>query len=199
MPSQQASEIPYVPEILTSPSPLPSFEGKRLILEIGPGRGDFLFQLAEENPEHLIVAIECKRKRYEKLILRIAKRKLENVVLIKGEAQYVLQNFLKNISFEKTFILFSDPWPKKRHAKNRLIKSQFLTLLTQFMTKKADLIITTDDEKYAAWMQEEFEKVPNLKLQNPEEIYPGIFETFFAQKWKEMGKTLQAFYLKFKT
>ena len=185
----------YKPEIATYPSPLPSWDGKQLILEIGPGRGDFLFQLAEENPDHLVFAIEYKNKRFEKLITRIEKRKLTNVVLIKGEAHYVLKKFLKEILFEKVFILFPDPWPKKRHAKHRLIESKFLNLLTGFMRPQGELVAATDDKTYAGWMEEEFAKVPTLKKLSSKEPHPKIFETFFAEKWKKMGRKFHVFYL----
>jgi tRNA (guanine-N7-)-methyltransferase len=186
----------FTPEILTSPQPLPHLEGRPIILEIGPGRGDFLFELAQDHPDHWVIAIEYKRKRYEKLIRRIQDRQLNNVLLIKGDARYVLQEVMPPVHFEKVYILFSDPWPKKCHAKNRLIEHRFLTQLQKFMAPEGQLIIATDDLAYAKWMGEEFDKVPQLTLVDTGDHPATIFETFFAQKWKAMGKTLHAFDLR---
>ncbi|OGP12638.1 MAG: tRNA (guanosine(46)-N7)-methyltransferase TrmB [Deltaproteobacteria bacterium GWA2_50_8] len=186
-------EKAYIPQIETHPAPLPPLKNHPLILEIGPGRGDFLFQLAEENPRHFILAIEYKNRRYEKLVQRIEKRRLANVLLVKGEARFVLKSYLKDILFEKVFILFSDPWPKKRHAKHRLIEAEFLSLLSRLMCPGGELIVTTDDESYAQWMQREFEKVPCLLPTDKKGQYPTIFETFYAQKWKGEGRSLNAF------
>src|SRR3989338_8606608 len=95
-------------------------------LEIGPGRGDFLFWLAEENPLKTVHAIEYKRKRYDKLVRRLETRGLSNVRLYLGDARTVLPVEFPDLSLERVFILFSDPWPKRRHARHRLFQETFV-------------------------------------------------------------------------
>jgi tRNA (guanine-N7-)-methyltransferase len=95
------------------------------LLEIGPGRGDFLFHLATENPQATVVGVEVKPTRCEKLAVRLAKRELKNVELVCMDAKVFLPQCAPD-EFEQIFILFSDPWPKNRHAKNRLFQEKFV-------------------------------------------------------------------------
>ncbi|MEW5993813.1 MAG: hypothetical protein AB1744_05385, partial [Candidatus Zixiibacteriota bacterium] len=60
------------------------------VLEVGPGRGDLLLSLASTFPEKRFVAVEVGKKRYYKLIPRMEKRDLHNILLIQGDARIVL-------------------------------------------------------------------------------------------------------------
>jgi len=81
-------------------------ERKPFILEIGPGRGDFLFHLAEENPHKEFVAIEYKRKRHEKLMRR--SKPFPNVTLLLGNAREIVPEEFPEETFEEVYILFPD-------------------------------------------------------------------------------------------
>lgn len=154
-----------------------------MILEIGPGRGDFLIYLARERPTEKITAIEYKRKRYEKLLQRTSS--FPNIELHFGDARLVLPEFPEE-SIDETYILFPDPWPKRRHAKHRLFQLPFLGVLQQVLRKKGRVVIATDDESYRNQIREVFEKSTQFSL------LPEIFHfpTLYAQKWEKEGKTL---------
>ena len=77
-------------QVFIYPASCHPVDGKRLIVEVGPGRGDFLFHLAEKNPEAVIVGIEIKAKRVDKLIRRIERRGLKNVRIIQDDARDAL-------------------------------------------------------------------------------------------------------------
>ena len=74
-------------------------------LEIGPGRGDFLFWLAAENPDKTVTAIEYKRKRFDKLVRRREAKDSKNVELYYGDAKIVIPQLFNEETFDKIFIL----------------------------------------------------------------------------------------------
>ncbi len=174
------------PAVLTPhPSLLPS-RGEGTILEIGPGRGDFLFYLAETRPEARIIGVELKSKRYFKLIDRIRKRKLSNVQVIQADGRIVVAEVLEPASISEVHINFPDPWPKNRHIKNRLMGPEFLTNCLRILTKGGTISFITDAAFYAEQVRKSGDKIGGLEMScvDSVETYP----TFFAQKWQKEGR-----------
>jgi len=163
-----------------------------IIVEVGPGRGDFLFHLAKENPEKAIYGIEIKGKRFHRLITRRDKRELFNLKLVLADAKLALPELFKDNSVSSIFINFPDPWPKKRHAKNRLLKPDFLNECVRVLKKDGTLSITTDVERYAKDTFTHCKEIDLLKSNadqvktESDEAYP----TLFAEKWKDEGRTI---------
>ncbi|RKX29710.1 MAG: tRNA (guanosine(46)-N7)-methyltransferase TrmB [Candidatus Zixiibacteriota bacterium] len=170
------------------------------VLEIGPGRGDLLLDLAEAMPATRFVAIEIGKKRYFKLIPRIEKRALNNIQLICGDARIVLTNHFSQGAFSKIYVLFPDPWPKSRHALNRLLNAEFIELLSRFLTIGGDLYMATDVDWYAEWAMTNAESLPLLEnMGNPFVDASDMFSyvpTFFEQKWRAEGRSI--YYLWFR-
>lgn len=165
----------------------------RKIIEIGPGRGDFLFHLAENNKDAAIYGIEIKGKRFDKLIKRTQKRGLDNIILIQDDGRNALVDHVKNNSIEKIYINFPDPWPKKRHTKNRLMNEPFLFSCLSVLKKEGELIFTTDFKNYAYQVAELFSSIDGFSNAYSGGILtdsPEAFPTFFAQKWKAEGRTI---------
>ena len=96
-----------------------------LYLEIGPGKGDFIVQMARKNPQLNFLVIELNISVAAMAAVKIVDAGLENVKLIVDDALVVLP-LLKPHSLETIFLNFSDPWPKKRHEKRRLTSTRFL-------------------------------------------------------------------------
>ena len=94
--------------------------------EIGCGHGHWLTSYAKK-PSHNFVGIDLISKRIEKANAKVEKRNLYNVCFCKAEAN----EFLEFCDYElsNTFIMYPDPWPKKRHFKRRLVQLSFLELL----------------------------------------------------------------------
>ena len=76
---------------------------------------------------------------------------LKRIKIFNGDARTILSNFKTN-TFEKIFILFPDPWPKKRHHKRRIIQNLFLNELSRVMSLKGELRIASDDYSYICWI-----------------------------------------------
>jgi tRNA (guanine-N7-)-methyltransferase len=173
-------------ELLYYPERPESFAGE--ILEIGPGRGDLLLSLAQNMPATRFVAIELGKKRYWKLIPRIEKLGLENILLIKGDARVALPRHFEDGTFHRIYVLFPDPWPKKRHEPNRLMQPEFMSLLAAKLMKGGELFFATDVQIYVQWVQENVSEVATLeRVAGPSTDRPQIAEympTYFEQKWR---------------
>src|SRR5690606_32292065 len=83
-----------------------------------------------------------------KALTSIEERDLENVRLYADDARDVLR-WLPPASIARVFILFPDPWPKRRHQKRRLVSPQLVAELARVMPARGELRIATDIGDYA--------------------------------------------------
>ncbi len=113
-------------------------------LEIGMGRGAFICARALANPDKNYIGIE----RYETIILKAVKKidklGIKNVRIICGDAVLV-KDFFAEDEIAKIYLNFSDPWPKKRHFKNRLTYSDFLYSYQKILKNNSYIDIKTDN------------------------------------------------------
>ena len=93
-------------------------------LEIGMGKGQFLINMALNNPNINFIGIEKFDSVMVRTLEKIANYELDNIKVIKIDASDILDVFDDEIS--KIYLNFSDPWPKRRHAKKRLTSEVFL-------------------------------------------------------------------------
>lgn len=112
-------------------------------LEIGMGKGNFIISMAKENPSINFVGVEM----YESVVCR-ALEKLEhedlpNVKILVCDAHLLDQIFSSEI--ETIYLNFSDPWPKKRHAKRRLTSTTFLPIYDAICKEEKIIIQKTDN------------------------------------------------------
>ncbi len=165
--------------------------GRRTIIEVGPGRGDFLFHLAEHNPNAAVVGIEIKRKRVDKLIVRAEKRALANVRIIQDDARAALPRFFPDASVDEIHILFPDPWPKNRHEKNRAVSIDLLHECQRILKPDGTVSIATDDHAYAEDVRRSAATIAELTSAYPDVIVhdkPDAYPTYFSMKWKAEGR-----------
>ena len=69
-----------------------------------------------------------------------------------------------DVNFKKIFILFPDPWPKKKHKKRRLINEEFVKNLDKITLKHSEILIASDDEDYSNQISKSFSKQNFFKL-----------------------------------
>jgi len=86
-----------------------------------------------------------------KVLGAVEAQKTANVRLHADDARAVLR-WLPEASIRRAFILFPDPWPKKRHQKRRLVSAAMLRELSRVMAPDAELRLATDIGDYARWM-----------------------------------------------
>ncbi|MBD3297676.1 MAG: hypothetical protein GF341_03395 [candidate division Zixibacteria bacterium] len=167
------------------------------VLEIGPGRGDFLLAKAQSYPNRRFVAIELKKRRFRKLVDRVKRRELANVLLINGDARIVVRQSVPPNAFSQIYVLFPDPWPKRRHEPMRLLNDEFLELLAARLTSGGELILATDDQSYRGWIMKHADRVDDLRLgavhESGDALTPEWVPTLFEQKWRDEGRTITYF------
>lgn len=154
---------------------LPKIFGRNapLHVDLGCGDGTFLCALAEENPEKDFLGIE-------RLVGRVARacRKaganrtsgtLENVKFVCVESSYAVRFLLPEESVETFYLLFPDPWPKRRHHRRRVVTPDFLNSIGRALRPNGLLHIATDQLDYFQQIErlanahESTEKLDGLK------------------------------------
>jgi tRNA (guanine-N7-)-methyltransferase len=122
-------------------------------LEIGFGGGEHLAQLAEENPQTGFIGCEVFENGIVKLLGQIERRRLDNIRIFADDARLLMAP-LAPASVDRVFILFPDPWPKRRQHKRRIVSPATLDGLAEIMTDDAELRVATDDADYLCWILE---------------------------------------------
>jgi tRNA (guanine-N7-)-methyltransferase len=123
-------------------------------LEIGFGGGEHLAHQAEANPQINHIGCEVFENGIVKLLARIERRRLDNIRIFADDARLLIPA-LRPASIGRVFILFPDPWPKRRHHKRRVVSRETLDGLAAIMTDNAELRLATDDDDYLCWMLEQ--------------------------------------------
>ncbi len=120
-------------------------------LEIGFGGGEHLAAQAQAHPEIGFIGCEPFINGVAALLANISALDLGNIRLHPDDARLLLEA-LKDKSISRAFILFPDPWPKKRHWKRRIVAPQTLDQLARVMKEGAELRLASDDPGYVEWM-----------------------------------------------
>ena len=120
-------------------------------LEVGVGGGEHLMDCARKNPEVGVIGCEPFLEGVGKLLSRINTHQPQNIRIFPGDVR-VLLSALPPACLAKVFVLFPDPWPKKRHHKRRLFQQSFIEILADSMASDAHVIVSTDHVEYARWI-----------------------------------------------
>jgi tRNA (guanine-N7-)-methyltransferase len=122
-------------------------------LEIGFGGGEHLAKLAEQHPQIGFIGCEVFENGIVKLLSQIERRQLDNIRIFADDARLMMAA-PPPASVGRVFILFPDPWPKRRQHKRRIVSRATLDTLAEIMTDHAELRIATDDADYLCWILE---------------------------------------------
>lgn len=164
-------------------------------VEIGSGKGRFLLELAVANPERDFLAVERAGKYHRLCCDRAARRGIANVRLLRTTAEDLLFRLLNEASVENLYVLFPDPWPKKRHHKRRLIKADVVAAMNRALVPGGRLLVKTDHEDYAEVIAEVLRRAEDLEALDPEEAFAGLPETGFERKYHDQGRPIYPFAL----
>ncbi|WOO42263.1 tRNA (guanosine(46)-N7)-methyltransferase TrmB [Rubellicoccus peritrichatus] len=149
-----------------------------LTLEFGCGHGHYLTAYAEAHPQEECLGLDLVTKRIEKANAKVEKRNLTYVRFLKAEAAEFLSVFPESTQITKVFMLFPDPWPKKRHFKNRMIQSSFLSVLAEKCPKGAQFFFRTDHSGYFDWTKEHFQEHDDWEI-DPDAAWPFEQTSYF--------------------
>jgi len=135
------------PSVITNPSLLKGkwkkeFKVKKIVLEIGSGKGDYWRKMAELQPDCLWIALE-RDKNVSAIALQ--KENPKNAVWIVGDAEE-LENWFDLKEIDTVHLNFSDPWPKKRYHKRRLTSNLFIERMLKITTDTSEFKFKTDNK-----------------------------------------------------
>jgi tRNA (guanine-N7-)-methyltransferase len=131
-------------------------------LEIGFGGGEHLAPLAEQYPQTGFIGCEVFENGIVKLLAQIERRRLENIRIFADDARLIMAA-LPPAAVDRVFLLFPDPWPKRRHHKRRSVSRATLDTLAEIMTDNAELRVATDDGGYLSWILEHITAHPDFE------------------------------------
>ena len=117
------------------------------LLEIGFGYGENLIHLSKNNPDTSIIGCEVYEPGIANLVEKIETENLKNIYIYPKNIFSLFGNLKKN-SFDKVFILYPDPWPKKKHFKRRLMSEILLKKIHEILKKDGLIFVSTDSADY---------------------------------------------------
>jgi tRNA (guanine-N7-)-methyltransferase len=131
-------------------------------LEIGFGAGEHLIEQAKANPDVGIVGCEPFLNGVVAALAGIKREQLSNVRLRRGDAQSLIEA-APDAFFSRVFMLYPDPWPKRRHHKRRVVAVGMIEALARVMRSGAELRFATDIDDYAGWTLRRFLASPHFR------------------------------------
>ena len=109
-----------------------------LRVDLGCGDGSFLCEMAQQLPKTNFLGIERLTKRVEKV--RRKSEKIENVRVLCADGLFAVRYLLPQSSVEAFYLLFPDPWPKRRHQLRRIFTRDFLEMWVSHKRKEHDAL-----------------------------------------------------------
>ncbi len=162
-------------------------------IELGMGRGDFIINMAKENPNINYIGLELYDSQMVKATERLRNQKLPNLKLINADARNLDKFFGKEI--DTIYLTFSEPWPKRIDEKNRFTHVSYLKLYDKIFKKNKHIILKTDNKGLFAYSLESlsqywyvFDRI-SLDLHNDEKPIRNIM-TDFEKKYFEEGRPI---------
>lgn len=166
-----------------------------LRIEVGMGKGRFLYELARQNPDVNYVGIE----KFSSVLLRAIQKQeaepLDNLKFIRMEAEEIAEVFGPG-EVDRIYLNFSDPWPKDRHAKRRLPSRQFLERYDRFLKPDGVIEFKTDNRDLfdfavlevgeAKWKIEAL----TYDLHSDEAMNEGNIMTEYEERFSSMGNPI---------
>ena len=124
---------------------------ERLWLEIGFGAGEHLLAQARAHPQTGFIGCEPYINGMSSLLAAIDAEGLDNIRVFPDDANRLI-DVLPDGSVDRCFLLFPDPWPKKRHHRRRFIQPASVASLARILATGAELRVASDDAPLVDWM-----------------------------------------------
>lgn len=162
-------------------------------LEVGTGMGTFITTLAERHPEINFVGVEIAKDVLIRVLEKVQEKNLTNVRLLLFDAT-TLTDYFNPQEIDRVYLNFSDPWPKKRHAKRRLTHVRFLEQYKQILKPSGDLQFKTDNRglfEYSLISMNQFQMDFNvINLDVHEEESEDNIRTEYEEKFSALGNKI---------
>lgn len=182
-------------QILFLPPQMAPFElnlPEGLAVEFCSGNGAWVVDRALENADIFWVAVEKRLDRAKKIWKRAKRLQAANLLVVCGRAEDFVQHVLPAEKASRIHINFPDPWPKRRHAKHRLIQHEFVNLLQKKMKKGGSIHLVSDDLPYVEESVVVLHHFMRPLFADP--FYHTLEETFgssfFEELWRKEGRSI---------
>lgn len=134
----------------------------QLWLEIGFGAGEHLAAQAQRHPEVGLIGCEVFVNGIAAFLAQVERQGITNVRLWPEDARLLL-DALPDACLDQIFLLFPDPWPKRRHAGRRFIGPENVRRLARVLKPGGELRVATDDPGYMAWTLRHLRASPDFR------------------------------------
>ena len=166
-------------------NPLPVGEVR---LEIGFGGGEHLAHQAALFPEVNFIGAEPFRNGVAKLLARIEEKSIGNIRIHDDDVRYLLEK-LPPASLNRIYVLYPDPWPKKRHHERRIVNADTLKQFHALLKPDGMFLFASDIDDYNEWTLREVREHGGFELvSNSVEPFENWFETRYEAKAKREGR-----------
>jgi tRNA (guanine-N7-)-methyltransferase len=166
--SRPYDDAPRLPES-TPLDPASVFGGSEgsVELEVGPGRGGFVFERVETRDDVRIIGLEVRRKWAAIVDARLRSRGLDRRARVFAEDVREVLPRLRAASIARVFVHFPDPWWKKRHRKRLVVTEAFAQEVARVLTPGGELFVQTDVLERTTEYEQILAKVPELEPAMP--------------------------------
>lgn len=170
-------------------------------IEIGSGKGTFLVQHAALQPEVNHLGIEWAGEFFRYAADRMRRRQVENVRMLHADAVEFIRHRCPDAIARVIHLYFSDPWPKKRHHKRRVVQDVSLRAFHRVLEPRGELRIVTDHDDLWAWYEAHAERNAALFAREPF-ARPGsagedeLVGTNYERKFQREGRPFHAMTLR---
>lgn len=166
-PGQQRLIAEALPRLEIEPAALRApglfdFAPREVWLEIGFGSGEHMAAQAAARPDVGYIGCEPFLNGVAAALAALAQAGLRNVRIRHGDAQSLVAA-APDAFFSRMFILYPDPWPKRRHHKRRVISSELIRALARVLRPGGELRFATDIDDYAGWTLRRFLASPEFR------------------------------------
>lgn len=163
-------------------------------IEIGCGKAKFLIARAVENPEVDFLGVDVVWKWMKHGVARSGKRAISNIKFLKSDARELVLYGIPDESVSVFHVYFPDPWPKRRHAKRRLVTGAFLKLLHSRLQRDGRIELATDHGDYyeqmkRAVVQSGVTWSAVVEAENSR-LFEGTLKTNYEMKYATAGRIL---------
>lgn len=154
----------------------------------------FLVKHAEDHPELNILGIEIDYREGRHGAARLQRRHLNNARVLGGDARIALEKYVPPRSVHEAYILFPDPWWKRRHRRRRLFTDVFVHHVREVLRPDGVLNAWTDVEEYFEVIAALMNHHPGFIALEPPEEKPAAhdldYHTSFERKRRQAGETI---------
>ena len=172
------------------------------ILDIGSGFGESTIKIAKKNKKKIVICCDKYIDGLNNIFNNAQKELLDNIYIYQGNVHQMLDEYCSKDSISEVWILFPDPWPKKKHFKRRLIDKDFFYKIKKYLKYRGEINIASDSKSYISQILRTIDQVREdfLWVNQSKSEWEYDLETLPETKYykKAIENGLKPFYVKLK-